>query len=112
MSGIEWEHEFSSGFNFLCRTVWPRANYKGGYKVAKSEKHPDGWFSWGDDRDIKIPSINTYRKRDFEYFYKDCRDEGHVFTYENEKCDKASWHEKNISPALMYFRWHLDALQD
>ena len=112
LSGIEFEHDFPMGFKFRCRTVWPRANNKGGYKCVKSVKYPDGWFSWGDDRDVKTPSINTYRERDFDYSYGDCRDKGCVFTYEDEKCDHADWYESKIPHALTVFRWHLEALQD
>ena len=112
LSGLEFP-EYSSTFEFFrCRTVWPRQNKKGGYRVAKSKKYPTGWFSWGDDRDIKRPSINTYRERDFDFSYKDCRDKGHVFTFHNNRCDHVHWHENRIPHALQIFRWHLDALQD
>ncbi len=68
------------GITLHIRTVWPRENNKGGYECEKSAEYPDGWFSWGDDRDIKIPSLNTYRNRDFKYSYSDCRDKGYVLT--------------------------------
>lgn len=77
------DKEILNWVKFRVATVWPRENSKGGYKVKKSKKYPDGWFSWGDDRDIKIPSLNTYRKRDFHYGYYDCRDKGHCFFYKD-----------------------------
>ena len=70
------------GNRFHVRTVWPRQSSRGGYAVEKSKKHPDGWFSWGDDRDISTPSLNTYRARDFEFGYMDCRDKGYVLSTE------------------------------
>lgn len=101
---------------FLCRTVWPRQNKKGGYKVVKSKRHPDGWFSWNDDRDIKFPSIKTYRDRDFKFGYEDCRDKGSVFAYEDIGDDpqvgNAHWSELKIPSALEYLRWHLGKLKD
>jgi hypothetical protein len=103
--------------DFRCRTVWPRQNSRGGYRVAKSDEHPTGWFSWGDDRDIKVPSINTYRKRNFEFGYNDCRDKGHVFTYTKSivtgpRLDNPHWHEMRIPHALQGLRWHLAALEN
>lgn len=112
MSGLEYIKEFPSFLNYKCRTVWPRASYRGGYKVAVSEEYPDGWLRWGDDRDVKVPSINTYRSRDFNFSYGDCRDKGHVFTYEFGACDNPHWNESRISYALRDLRWHLDALKD
>lgn len=100
---------------FRCRTVWPRQSNRGGYRVAKSEKNPDGWVSWGDDRDISIPSIATYRKRDFDFSYRDCRDKGHVFTYDElngPTLDHAHWHENRILPALDILRHTLNMLRD
>ncbi len=111
MSGLK-DSQFPFLFSFLCRTVWPRQNKKGGYRVIKSKEHPTGWFSWGDDRDIKIPSIHTYRERDFDFSYRDCRDKGHVFTFKNGECDNAHWHENRIPHALWSLREHLAALQD
>lgn len=55
-------------WTFVCRRVWPRENRRGGYRVAVSKKYPDGWFSWGDYRDIKTPSLATYRRLDFDTF--------------------------------------------
>lgn len=110
--------EFDSKNMFLefkCRTVWSRQNKRGGYRVAKSKEHPNGWFSWGDDRDIKLPSINTYRERDFNFSYGDCRDKGHVFTFKNfsgPELDHPDWHENRISHSLWCLRSHLEALKD
>ncbi len=101
--------------DFRCRTVWPKQNKRGGYKVKKSKKNPTGWFSWGDDRDIKIPSITTYRERNFEFSYGDCRDKGYVFTYSNfpegdHKVENPQMYE--IDHALWVLRLHLENLQD
>jgi hypothetical protein len=104
MTGLKFVDMDPPDFNFLkfyCRTVWPR---------QKKEK-----FHFGDDRDIKIPSLRTYQERDFKFSYQDCRDKGHVFTYNafmGPSLDKAHWHETRIPHALQALRWHLEALKD
>ncbi len=65
---------------FHVRTVWPRERNKGGYAVKKSKKYPTGWFSWGDDRDISTPSLNTYRTRDFNFDNMSNGSEGYVLS--------------------------------
>ncbi len=98
------ERLYSNRIRFRVATVWPR------------EKHnTDG--RWGDDRDIDIPSLNTYRKRDFRYGYYDCRDEGHCILYENYerkvgRVEKAHWGEGKIKHALWTLRMHLEALEE
>jgi hypothetical protein len=105
-----------SGYgDFKCRTVWPKQNKRGGYRVQKSKKYPTGWLSWGDDRDIKVPSITTYRERNFYFSYGDCRDKGYVFTYTNfpegdPKVVKVEMYK--IEHALWTLRCHLEMLQD
>lgn len=91
---------------FRVATVWPR-------QINKRDKHP-----WGDDRDIKLPSLNTYRERDFRYGYYDCRDKGSCFLYEEFKkgiavrVENAHWDEGAITNALRTLRWHLEALEE
>ena len=102
MNNYQYFEDCPMLFHFLCRTVWPR---------EKRTRYGKEYSRWGDDRDIDIPSINTYRKRNFKFSYSDCRDKGHVFTLEGEKSDKSTWSENRISHALTLFRWHLDALQ-
>jgi len=85
------------------RTVWPRQNSRGGYKVKKSKKYPKGWFSWKDDRDIKKPSLNTYRKRNFKYSYQDGRDEGYTLSLKNIGTPSIEWsnsHQGKIQHAI------------
>jgi len=85
------------------RTVWPRQNSRGGYKVKKSKKYPKGWFSWKDDRDIKKPSLNTYRKRNFKYSYQDGRDEGYTLSLKNIGTPSIEWsnsHQGRIQHAI------------
>lgn len=94
--------EYFNWDKFRAATVWPRQiNSKLG-------------IDWGDDRNIDLPSLNTYRKRDFHYGYYDCRDKGHSFLYEaiNERVEKASWDEGRIERALWTLRGHLQALQE
>jgi hypothetical protein len=93
------------------RTVWPRQNSRGGYKVKKTKKNPKGWFSWGDDRDIKRPSLNTYRKRNFEYSYQDGRDRGYVLSLKYFGTPKIEWahiHQSKIHQAI----WLIDLMED
>ncbi len=95
---------------FRVATVWPRENNKGGYMTK------DGWFYWGDDRDVKTPSLNTYRKRDYKYGYYDCRDKGHCILYENHgqdigRVEHAHYGEDEINHALWLLRSHLCALE-
>ena len=86
------DSNFVSKFNLLhVRTVWPRENPREGYRVKKSKKHPKGWFSWGDDRDIKIPSLNTYRKRNFKFSYQDGRDKGYILTLQAFGTPSIEW---------------------
>ena len=64
-------HKSFLSYSFRVATVWPR------------EKRSITGIKWGDDREIGLPSLNTYKKRAFHYGYFDCRDEGHVLLYEN-----------------------------
>jgi len=79
------------GDKLRVRTVWDKQNSKGGYSVEKSKKYPNGWFSWGDDRDIKIPSLRTYRDRNFEFSYGDGRDKGYVLSLKTFGGQKIEW---------------------
>ncbi|KKK46864.1 hypothetical protein LCGC14_3161010, partial [marine sediment metagenome] len=85
------------------RTVWPRQNSRGGYRCEPCKEYPNGWFSWGDDRDIKTPSIRTYRDRNFEYSYQDCRDKGYTLTlidFGGPKIEWATTHQSRIQHAI------------
>lgn len=90
-----------SFLKFKAVTVWPR------------EKKSTLGHTWGDDRDIDVPSLNTYRKRDFDYGYNDCRDKGHVFKFEaiNNQVERSSWSSLKIPSALQTLRWDLGALE-
>jgi len=86
--------------SFKAVTVWPK------------EKKSRSGIDWGDDRNIDIPSLTTYRKRDFDYGYNDGRDKGHVFIYQamTKRVDHASWNTMRIPHALQTLRWDLEAL--
>lgn len=92
------------GPRFHVRTVWPRQSKRGGYAVEKSKEHPNGWFSWGDDRDVDVPSLNTYRERDFKFGYMDCRDKGYVLSqsdrWMSNNIEYAGSHQGDIQYAL------------
>ncbi len=97
------------------RTVWPRQDARGGYRVTKSKKHPKGWFLFGDDRDIRIPSLNTYRKRNFEYSYQDCRDKGYSLSltdFGGPKIEWATTHQSRILHAIWLIRLMTDIIDD
>jgi len=66
------------GTTLHVRTVWPRQ------KVDKDRY-------WKDDRDVKIPSLNTYRDRNFKYSYQDGRDKGYVLTLDGRGTSKVEW---------------------
>jgi len=85
---------------FMSVTVWPRQKSNRGY-------------SFGDDRDIKLPSLNTYRKKGFKYGYGDGRDEGHCFVYDSMtgRVDKPHWHENALTNALWTLRTNLEAIK-
>lgn len=87
---------------FKAVTVWPR------------EKKSISGIDWGDDRNIDIPSLTTYRKRDFDYGYNDGRDKGHIFRWQGFTglVEHASWNRDRIPHALHTLRWHLEALHD
>lgn len=100
------------GPTFHVRTVWPRENNKGGYAVAKSKKYPDGWFSWGDDRDIKRPSLNTYRKRNFEYSYRDCRDKGYVLSISGSSKTPSVERGGDYQPEIEHAMWLIKIMRE
>lgn len=116
LTGFDSEHFGQKFLEFKCRTVWPIQNSRGGYRVKKSKDYPNGWFSWGDDRDIKIPSIKTYRDRDFKFSYGDSRDKGFVFdyrvAYDGPSSESSSRSEKEILYALRSLNTHLLMLSD
>jgi hypothetical protein len=105
-----------SALNTLeIRTVWPRQNLKGGYKVEKSEEYPNGWFSWGDDRDVKIPSLQTYRDRNFEYGYHDATDKGYVVTLQTigePKAKRADIYQQEIQHAVWLINIMENVIED
>lgn len=86
---------------FRVATVWPR------------EKKSNLGIAWGDDRDINVPSLNTYRKRNFHYGYFDCRDEGNVLLYSGYlggRVEHAGWSAQKIYWALWMLRLHHNEL--
>jgi len=102
-SGRKWLNtEYNLGYDFRVATVWPR------------EKSNKRWPNDSCDRNIDIPSLNTYRKRDFHYGYYDCRDKGHVLHYRHwgNRVENASWSEEKIYWALWALRGHLEALKE
>lgn len=90
-------YNFSS---FKAVTVWNR------------EKKSISGIDWGDDRNIDIPSLTTYRKRDFDYGYNDARDKGHIFKWEGFtiRVENSIWNSMRIPHALQTLRWDLDAI--
>ena len=109
------EHKFSDmGMHkFIVVKVWPR-------EITSNSTH-----EWGDDRDIDKPSINTFRKRDFHYGYRDGRDNCHILKYTeykdfiSKKCDieplkdrmsVESPDEMYIPHAIQSLEWHLESL--
>lgn len=98
LSGIEMNKQYNFGLTFKCKTAWPRQTKKNS--------------CWEGKKDINFPSINTYRKQDFNF----SADKGSVFTYTdlgNEpQAKKAHWHETRISPALRDLRHSLAMLKD
>lgn len=90
--------------NFICKTVWPRS------------QRNSGW-NFGDYRDIKIPSIKTYRKYNFNFGCNDGRDKGYVFNFNycptlGMDLKDSRWVCGKISHALQQLRWHLEALEN
>lgn len=99
------DHPETLGYNFSefkAVTVWHR------------EKKSISGIDWGDDRNIDLPSLTTYRKRDFDYGYNDARDKGHIFKFQGftARVENASWNSMRIPHALQTLRWNLEALQD
>jgi len=84
----------SSLGHFNVVTVWP--------KEKKSKYGP-----FGDHRDIDLPSLNTYRKENWEWGYRDNRDKGHVLKYEAmfERVDGARHTEGRIQLVLDELKW-------
>jgi hypothetical protein len=87
---------------FRVDTVWGR---------QKKNK-----FNFGDDRDIDTPSLVTYRKRDFEYGYRDSRDKGHVLKYDSlhskhGRVENAHANETGIYWALWSLKNHAGNLR-
>ena len=83
---------------FRVDTCWP------------DEIKGDFGYSWGDDRDIKYPSLETFRNRGFDYGYGDGRDNCHVlkfcYTHRGPNIEKAHWTEGRIILALDDIRWY------
>lgn len=48
----------------------------------------NGRCRWGDDRDIKFPSINTYRNNNWKFGYEDTRDINRGFVMKYDSIDK------------------------
>lgn len=74
---------------FNVRTVWNREVNRGNH--------------WGDDRDIEVPSLSTYRKRNFEYSYGDGRDKGYALRLDDTSTPRVEWsmlYQKEIEHAL------------
>jgi hypothetical protein len=92
--GFEGLHRYEY-ITFLCATAWPR-------QINESRSS----HQWGDHRDIKHPSINTFRRHNFKYGYQDGRDDHYCFKYEsmNDSVEDANWNEGRIL-------WALDTLR-
>lgn len=89
------DNDSAIGDKLRVRTVWDRQNSRGGYAVQKCKEWPDGWLSWGDDRDIKVPSLRTYRDRNFKFSYGDGRDKGYVLSLNGFGGPKIEWAMNN-----------------
>jgi len=98
---------------FIIVNVWPK-------ETPHKSNH-----DWGDDRDIDRPSINTFRKRDFHYGYRDGRDNCHILKYTEYKdfiskrldieplknrMSVESPDEVHIPHAIQSLEWHLESL--
>jgi len=85
---------------FLCRTAW--------------DKQKKNRFSFGDHRDIELPSVHTYRRHNFNFGYGDARDKGHVFSYKGSigGVDNPGWHETKIPTGLQILKYHLVNLKE
>lgn len=104
---------FKNHINLRVATVWPREKKT----KTRGYKQPDGSYSWGDDRDIDLPSLNTYRKRDFVYGYSDGRDKGHCIMYETREknggsAKDASWSENKIAHSIWLLKYYLEVVEN
>lgn len=91
------------GYNFSefkAVTVWPR------------EKKSISGIDWGDDRNIDLPSLATYRKRNFNYGYNDARDRGHIFKWQGftAQVENSMWNSMRIPYALQTLRWDSEVI--
>ncbi len=102
---LDTSRHVSLGKVLQIRTVWDRQ-----YQSPRHRNNP-----WGDDRDIDVPSLNTYRKRNFHYGYEDMRDEGYVLTLEESchipKIEYAANYASKIQHALWLIR-HMENIVD
>ncbi len=88
---------------FLAVTAWPRQ------KKKKKLGH-----KWGDYRDVVEPSIQTYRKCQFNFGCQDGRDVGYSFKYESTTgmVEDAHWNEPRVMWALRTLRdAHFNAIE-
>ena len=69
-------------------------------KTLDKEKKAYDTPMFKDHRDVKYPSVETIRKNDFEWGYRDGRDNGHCFILNRGQVDKAHWHENEIKLAI------------
>lgn len=109
------EKDSAVGDRLRVRTVWDRQDSRGGYRCVKSKENPDGWFSWGDDRDIKVPSLRTYRDRNFEFSYGDGRDKGYVLSLQSLGGPKIEWavhHQGGIKHAVGLINYMEEIVDD
>lgn len=74
--------------SFLCQTFWE--NEVREYKTA----------TFNDHRDIKYPSLETLRKCNYDFGYKDTRDKGFGFELKHNKTEGGLSHFINVSSAL------------
>jgi len=85
--------KFNNWTRFQGVTAWPRQIKNRGY-------------NFGDHRDIKVPSISTFRNHKFNYGYNDGRDDHYCFKYDslNGCVEDAHWKESRLNWALRSLR--------
>jgi len=95
--------DYPEFIKFVCKTAWPR-----------EKKKKKSWANFGDHRDIEIPSLETYRRFNFDFGYGDGRDKGYSFAYSTFPTPNIDtpWYDVNIGVALRFLKWHLEALKN
>ena len=96
------EDGLSGLFKFRVVTVWPK------------EKKSRCGHKYGDMRDIDLPALSTYRKKDWNWGYEDFRDKGHVLVYDSmsKRVEGACYTEVRMSAVLDELKWLVSETQE